>query len=163
MQTRVEFAELRALVPVEFDDPVVGDVPGPQVRADAERHEELGPLGAGQLLDGVDVEVVVVVVADDHRVDRGQRLQRRRDRMQALRPDRARRRAPVAPHRVGEHAVAVDLDDRRRVPVPGDGEIGGGAGSGSGVTSGIGRGRMLAGAAADDLAEQQELLLAASG
>ena len=88
-----EVAEAGAFVPVEFDDPVGGDVPGPKVSADAEGDEELGPLGARQLFDGVDVEVVVMVVADDDRVDRGQRLQRGGHRMQ---PPRARSCATVS-------------------------------------------------------------------
>ena len=47
---------------------------------------------AGQADDRVDVEVVVVVVADQHRVDGGQRLQRYGHLVHALRADRVRRR-----------------------------------------------------------------------
>ena len=72
-------------------------------------------------------------------------------RVQPLRADRLRRRTPFAPHRVGEHAVAVDLDDRRRVAVPGDGQVGGGQSDGRGDQRDR-RSRMLVGAARDDLA-----------
>jgi hypothetical protein len=66
-------------------------VPRAQVRADAERDEELRPLRARELLDRVDVEVVVVVVADDDGVDRGQRIQCRGRFVKPLRADGARR------------------------------------------------------------------------
>ena len=105
-------------VPVQFDDPLGGDVPLPQVRADTEGHHERRPLGAHQVQHGVHVEVVVVVVADHHGVEFGQGLQRQRDRVQPLGADRARRRAAVAPDRVGEHAVAVDLQQRRGMAEP---------------------------------------------
>ena len=72
---------------------LLGYPPLAQVRADAERHDERRALGAGQADDRVDVEVVVVVVADDHRVDGGQRLQRHRHLVQPLRAHRLRRRA----------------------------------------------------------------------
>jgi hypothetical protein len=58
-----------ALVPVELDDARLRDAPFAQVRTDAERHDERRSLRAGQPDDRVDVEVVVVVVADQHRVD----------------------------------------------------------------------------------------------
>ena len=54
-----------------------------------ERHDERRALGAGQRPHGVHVEVVVVVVADHHGVQGGQRLQRQRRRVQPLRADRA--------------------------------------------------------------------------
>ena len=92
-QTTVSSSTVRALIPVEFDDAVVGYAPRAQVGTDTERHEERGPLGAGQREDGVDVEMVVVVVADDHGVERGQPFQFHRRRMQPMRADDVRRRA----------------------------------------------------------------------
>ena len=115
-----ELVDLRVLVPVEFDDALVGNTPLPQVRADTEWNRERGPLGSGQRDDRVDVEVVVVVVADDDRIQRRQRVQWHRWRMRATRPDDVRRRAAFAPDRVGEHAVAVDFQQGRRMTEPAD-------------------------------------------
>ena len=85
-----ELVDLRVLVPVEFDDALVGNAPVAQVRPDAERNDERGPLASGQREDGVDVEVVVMVVADDDRVQGRQRFQRHRGRMHAPRSDHVR-------------------------------------------------------------------------
>ena len=65
------------------------------------------------------VEVVVVVVRDHHRVERRQRLDRHRHGLEALRPAKRHRRGALAPHRIGEHAHAVDLEQHRRVAEPG--------------------------------------------
>ena len=70
-----ELVDLGVLVPVEFDDALVGNAPITQVRADAERNDERGPLASSQREDRVDVEVVVMVVADDDRVQGRQRFQ----------------------------------------------------------------------------------------
>ena len=75
--------------------------------------------------DGRVVEVVVVIVRDDHRVDRRQLGERdaAARTSAAGRPSRQRRGA-LAPDRIGEHAVAVDLDQHRRVAEPGDAQAG---------------------------------------
>ena len=118
-----EFVDLRVLVPVEFDDALVGNAPITQVRTDTERNDERGPLAASQRDDGVDVEVVVMVVADDDRVQGRQRFQRHRRRMHPRRADDVRGRAAFTPHRVGQNAVAVDLQQRRRVAEPADRDL----------------------------------------
>ena len=53
-----------------------------------ERHDERRPLTVGQRDDRVHVEVVVVVVADDHRIQRRQRLQRHGHLVHPLGADR---------------------------------------------------------------------------
>ena len=53
-----------------------------------ERHHERRALAVGQRDDGVHVEVVVVVVADEHRIQRRQRLQRHRHLVHPLGADR---------------------------------------------------------------------------
>jgi hypothetical protein len=63
-----QFVDVCALIPVEFDDALVRNTPITQVRTDSERNDERSPLAARQRDDGVDVEVVVVVVADDDRI-----------------------------------------------------------------------------------------------
>lgn len=69
--------DLGAFVPVELAQPVRRHPPALQVGADAERDGE-DRVRTGQLLDGRQVEVVVVVVRDHHDVDRPQRGQRYR-------------------------------------------------------------------------------------
>ncbi len=66
-----------------------------------------------------------MLVRDEHRVDGRQIGERERRRMHAARADPARRRRALAPHRIGQDARAVDLDERRRVPEPGDAQPGG--------------------------------------
>jgi len=82
------------------------------VRADAQRGDErhVTPREGG---DGGVVEVVEVIVRDEHGVELGQLLDAHRRAMKALRAGPLHRRDPVAPHRIGEHADAVDLDPKR--------------------------------------------------
>ena len=103
----------------------VGHAPRAQVRVDAERHDVVRPVGALELRDRRLVEVVVVVVADDDRVEAGDLGDAARDRVQALRPGDDRRRRPAAEDGVEQEAAAVELDDARRVAVPRHREVGG--------------------------------------
>ena len=114
-----QIVDVKALIPVQFDDPARRDSPVPQVRAHPQRSDEHRPLRAGQHPHCVHVQVVVVVVADHHGVECGKRLQRHGWRVQSLRAHRARRRTAVCPHRVGQQPVAVDLQQRCRVAEPG--------------------------------------------
>ena len=116
-----------ALGPVQLDDPFRRHTPPGQVGADAERHQERCRPGPQQCPYGGQVQVVVVVVRDEDRVDRGQLVQRHRGRMQAVRPHQPGRRAPVAPHRIDQHPTALDLDQHRGVAVPDDAQLVGGA------------------------------------
>ena len=60
------------LGPVQLDDAPRWHPPALQMRPDAERHHERTILQGDELFDRSHVEVVVVVMADDHRRDRGQ-------------------------------------------------------------------------------------------
>ncbi len=112
--------DLRLLFPVELDDALARHSPLLQVRADAQRHEERRRLDAGERAHRRQVEMVVVVVRDHDRVHLGQRAEAGRDRVQPLGPDELRRRDPLAPHRIEQHAASLDLDQRRRVTEPHD-------------------------------------------
>ena len=68
-----QLVDVTALMPIEFDDAGIRYAPLAQVRTHTEWHKERGPLRAGQRDDGIDVKMVVVVVADDHGVDGRQR------------------------------------------------------------------------------------------
>ena len=114
---------------------------------DSERHDVVRPVGALELDDRRLVEVVVVVVADDHGVEARDLGDAARHRVQALRPDEGRRRHAVAEDGVEEEPAAVELDDARRVAVPGDREVGGLGGcrgTTSGTAPGAARGRTRA-------------------
>ena len=87
-----EPAELVRLVPVELDDAVLRDAPPEQVLTDPERHDERPASWVlHQVVDRRRVEVVVVVVRDQHRAQRGQVVQRHRDRVVATWPHAGRR------------------------------------------------------------------------
>ena len=118
-------AELVRLVPVQLDHERGRHPPAAQVGADAERDHEHRRLGrAGEDVDRGDVEMVVVVVGDQHDIDAGQLGQRDRHRVAAAGTDRRRGRDPVAPHRVGQHPHAVDLEQHGGVAQPGRREVG---------------------------------------
>jgi hypothetical protein len=104
--------------PVELGDAFRRHAEGFEVRADAERGDEGHVAVPGQRADGRIVEVVVVVVRDDDEVDGRQRVQAHRHGLKALRPGHPRRRGARAPHRIGEHAQAVDLDEHGGVAEP---------------------------------------------
>ena len=90
--------------------------PDLQVGTDAERHEERGA-AARQVLDRPHVEVVVMIVRDQHRIDRRQVLKPQRRRMEAPRPD-VERRGVLGEHGIDEQAHAIDRDVDTGVPDP---------------------------------------------
>ena len=112
------FRELVRLPPVELGDARRRDAPGLEMRADAKRSHERH-VERRQLADRRIVEVIVVVVRDDHEIERWQRVQRDRHGLEALRAREPRRRGAQPPDRIGEHAQAVDLDQHRRMTEPG--------------------------------------------
>ena len=108
------------LPPVELDHAV--DAALRQPRLEAQRHdEERRSAGLrGQRADARVVEVVVVVVRDQHQIDVRQFGEREAGRDVALRPDEAERRRPLGEHRVGEDAQSAELRQHRRMADPGD-------------------------------------------
>jgi hypothetical protein len=107
--------------------------PALEVRADAERDEE-ARAARRQVLHGLHVEVVVVVVRDEHGVDRRQVGERDRRRMEALRPDRDRRHA-LGEDRVEQQAQPVDLDVDAGVADPEGAQAAGGGAAASAALS----------------------------
>ena len=73
-----------------------------------------------ELAQGFQVEVVVVVVAHQHQVDRRQLVERQPGRMVALRADEGERADPLRPDRVGEDVQAAVLDQQGGVVDVGD-------------------------------------------
>jgi hypothetical protein len=123
LRWRRRHAEPRArhgvrLPPVELDDAFGRHVEGLEVRADTQRGDERH----AALREGAHrrvVQVVVVVVRHHHEIDRRQRIEGDRHRLEALRSGQLRRRSARAPDRVGQHAAAVDLDQHRGMSEPG--------------------------------------------
>ncbi len=94
------------------------------MRSHPQWHHEHGVLAARQGDDRIHVEMVVVVMTDHHRVQRGQRRKFHRHRVLPMRPHHTRGRASVAPDGIGEHAIAVYLDEHTGMPEPGGRQIG---------------------------------------
>jgi hypothetical protein len=67
-------------------------------------------------------QVVVVIVREQHRVERRQLLEACRHGMKALGPREGDRRRSVPEHRIREHTQAVRLDQHRAVTEPGQPE-----------------------------------------
>ena len=115
---------LRALPPVallDAGDPLIGE-PGLELQ----RHHEEGIVLRGQPLHGGEVQVVVVVMGDQHHVPR-QVLEGEAGRHQPPRACPGQRAGPLAPVGIGEDAQAVDAQQHRRVADPGHGGIRSGA------------------------------------
>jgi len=106
------------LPPIELHNALRSHTPSLQMRTDSKggdkRHVELR-----QLAHRRKVQMIVVVVGHDDRVDRRKRPQRDWNRLKPLGPDQARRRGAPPPHRVGQDPLPVDLYQDRGVPEPG--------------------------------------------
>ncbi len=151
-----EAADSGGLVPVQLAQPVRGDAPVLQVGADAERHGEHG-VRAGQRLDRGQVEMVVVVVGDHHHVDLAERGQRQRHGVQPPRSGERERGAALAPDRVEQHPVAVDLREHAGVSHPGQPQPGGGRLGQVGEGRGVHRDGALRGAQGPGLLVEEHL------
>jgi hypothetical protein len=93
------------------------------VRADAERRQPSARPGSARRARGPwGVEVVVVVVREHHEVDRRQRVERDARGRVAPRAGERHRRGALAPHRVGEHVPAAELQQEGGVAHPRRGE-----------------------------------------
>src|SRR5689334_13321298 len=90
------------LGPVQLDDPVLRHTPAFQVGAHTQRNEEWRLAGFVERLDRRLVEVVVVIMGDDHSVDGRQVGHGHGWFVQAARPDVLGRRTPFAPDRVDQ-------------------------------------------------------------
>jgi len=102
--------------PVEFDDFFPGHSPVGQPGADTVRDDEQLCLVAQQP-NGMPVEVIIVVVRDDHDVDRRKLICT--DGHFAIETGRTEYRNTLLEHRIGHHPVPVDIDEQGGVPQPG--------------------------------------------
>jgi hypothetical protein len=94
-----------------------------QAVADAQRRQEHLDL-PGQRLDRGMVEVIVVVMREQHAADRRELVDGDRWRMETLRPGPLHRRRALGKHRVGQPPVPTQLQQDRRMPEPVQAAIG---------------------------------------
>jgi len=120
---RPEVVEPCRLPPVELDDASLRHPPGGEVGAHAERHDE-GRLPEADRADGRLVEVVVVIVRDDHRVHGRHLVERQERSVEAPGPHPRDRRGPLTPDRIDQHAAPILLDEEGGVTEPGDAQPG---------------------------------------
>src|ERR1700689_4069265 len=64
--------------------------------------------------------MIVVIIRDHHDIDGRHLSKRYGHRLKTFRPDECRRRSARPPHRIGQNAYAVDLDQHRGVSEPRD-------------------------------------------
>ncbi|MDT4856828.1 hypothetical protein FQZ97_912310 [compost metagenome] len=123
-----------AFPPVQLGDALGRHAPGLQVGAHAQRRDEGHGAVFRQGVDGGVVEVVVVVVRDHDHIDLGHLAQPQGHGLEALGAEQAKRRGACAPDRVGEHAVAVHLQQHGGVAEPGGAQA-----AGAGASPGLAR------------------------
>ena len=107
----------RLLPPVVL--PHVSRAARPNEPPEPEGHEPRGAgLARGEATHRPVVQMVVVVVRQQHQVDRGQGREVDPGRHPAARAREPNRRRAVAPHRIGEHVEPAYLEQKARVPDP---------------------------------------------
>ena len=81
----------------------------------AERRDDAGPVSAPETRERAEVHVVVVVVADEDRVDGRQVVEGDARRGVSRRPGKRQRAGALRPDRVEEDIEAIDLDEKTRM------------------------------------------------
>ena len=104
-------AERRALPPVELDH--VRRAERDEQRLHAERHEESRMVRVHETPHRVFVEMVVVIVRDDHRVNRRQVLEAQPGRNDPAWPRELHGARALAPVRIREDVEAIELHEGR--------------------------------------------------
>jgi hypothetical protein len=118
-RSEFEIAQRVALPPIELGDLLRGNSKLLEVRSHAERRDERGATLRELDHRGL-AQVVVVIVRDQHRVERRQLRHRHGRRMKSLGPRKRHRPETIAEHGIRDHALAVDLEQHRRVSEPRD-------------------------------------------
>lgn len=97
----------------------------------AERRDDLWCVLGVKCTQCIDVEVVIVVVRDQHEVDRRQVAHQDARRVAAKRSGKGDGACATRPDRIGQYVDARDLDQKGRVtdhghtqPIAGDGKFG---------------------------------------
>ena len=112
-----------ALPPVQLLHLGRRHAPADEPVAHAQRRDEVLRLGR-KLLDGCVVQVVVVVVRQDHAGNGRQLVNRDGRRMKTLGAQELERRGALGKHRVGQPELAVDLKEQGGVPQAPQAQVG---------------------------------------
>ncbi|MNQ52647.1 hypothetical protein D3C85_666710 [compost metagenome] len=111
---KLNAADPGLLPPIQLPDLVPGDTPGNQARPHAERRDEVADLLL-QRQDGVMVEVVVVIMGEDHRLYGGQRIQGDGRCVPALGAKPLHRRGALAEHGIRQPELALQFEQQTGV------------------------------------------------
>jgi hypothetical protein len=106
-------------LPVELGDARRIDAVALEVATHAERRDDRYAL-ARQGLDRRATQVIVVIVRQQHHIERGQLVEPNGDGMKALGTRKAHGRRALAKHGIGEHPAPLELEQCRAVAEPGD-------------------------------------------
>ena len=111
----------RLLPPVQLDD--LAHAPAADVGAESEWNDPRRPrMCARDPPNGGLVEVVVVIVREQHDVERRQAIERQRGIHDASRPRPLNGERALTEHRIGEHIEPAELEEHGRMPDPRRGE-----------------------------------------
>jgi len=64
------------------------------------------------------VQMIIMIVRNQHCVERRKIFQRQGRRVETFWPGKGNKRGAIAPYRIGQNAISVDLDQKCRVPYP---------------------------------------------
>src|SRR5687768_1830841 len=109
------------LGPIELRDAINGDAPALEMSADTEWDDEARlRLGCAERQRAHDsaVEVIVVIVRSDDRVERRKIVERQGRLVKPLGTDQGGWRRAARPHRIEEDTRAINLDQHRRMSQP---------------------------------------------
>ena len=116
-QAHRALTEGELVTPVELAYEVSGHAPAHEELPDPARgHEQHSELGHAQRRRAI--EVVVVIVRVEHRIEPRELGEGQRVREEPAWTGAAHGPAAVGPHRIAEEALALELDEDRRVPQP---------------------------------------------
>src|ERR1041384_192583 len=101
--------------PIQLRNSFSGDAPPLEMDTDTERRDELRAL-FGERANRRTIEMVVMIVRYDHRIEWRECSQRSGRRMKSLRTGEWYGRDTLAPHGIRQHAHVIDFDEQRRMP-----------------------------------------------
>ena len=81
----------------------------------AQRRDNLRAIPLPEAREGLQIEVIIMVVRDHHRVDPGQRIERDARGVVPLRPGEPKGTRAPRPDGVGQDIQSADLDEKRRM------------------------------------------------
>ena len=101
------------IAPIQFVDGT--DALGPQQTGDAERDDELGLPASRQPAQSGEIQMIVVIVAEEHNIDAGKILPPHARLAAAARTDPGERTRPLRPDRIGQDVKPLCWSSTRGV------------------------------------------------